>query len=1723
MLNRSSNALRTWVVVGVGALVLALSAFFILSNLSPDSTFAQEGPIMYAENGDTPVQTFSSEDPEGAGIHWDVTGTDADDFSISGGVLTFKNPPNYEKSTDRPHGILDFNGDGDATDMGEAGADNGQGAIRSTNTYQITIRASEMRASGHMGRALSTETHVTVMVTNKNEMATVTMNRIQPEVGTDITAMLDEPDGEVTMTGPFDHDGDTNTDPEQLGWQWYVSKVTNPVDNADNHWAEATGATPNTETYTPAGDRVDGTTDTPPPDSNAVVDEGEKLRAVAKYTEMIGAEVFYRVAIGVSENTVRAEVSSDSDGVENPANGSPGFQEGLDYSRTVSESAAKGTNVGAPVRARDPNSADVLTYELDDTRSSMDTLNTTGDVGYFSIDRATGQLKIKDTLDYDMNPDTVNPDGEYTFFVRAIDPSGETAEVEVTVTARAANDVPKIMGSSDTATPAGEAVSELRVNEQDSDDRDGNSQPDTAYNGMPDMAVPAALGNMNVFTAPDEDARGQRTWSLRGEDMDDFERTSTGLTGPDEPTGIRFKNPPDYEMPTDANGDNVYKVILVVRDSAGAEDTRPLTIFVDNVAEQGMATLSETQPTIGEMITAGVEDPDGGVAVVTWQWSKSTSNVPNSTFTVIDGATMPTYTPKDDDDGYYLRATATYLDTTSEADDPETPLLDERVQEGTNDSPEAKEATTGDGVHNLDLDGNGEPVLTTDSAMLFRVVVTSDNAVREDPQGPTQVTQPAFDAASYERIVMENAEVGTIVGAPVQVTGEKDVTFTYDLDGTLSNDGNYFTIDPNHGQIRVGEVVFPDSPPVGVMDVPDVATAPDKDDPTLNFEGVNTFVLVVTATDNDNGAREATARVTVRIRDINETPYFDEESRDAVAETIMYAEARTNAVVQVAATEPDGDSLRWEVTGADASAFEIINIQGINDGKDRRELHFKNQPDFETRGGPDDSIYSVIVRATETTAVGGGPNMATMLDVMVQVTDSIEAGTVELNWLQPEVRTLITATLTDPDDGVAGENWTWYRSKVADPNKNPGTAVADLAAEWEAIGTATDAAYTPQGVNNNEVPATGTVMDEGEFLLARVEYNDTPSDVIQAAVVISAYAVRADVADNVNNSPDFNVNKTTRRVAETAAVDTAVGVPVDVDQNEDNDVLTYTLDNNGMADDQLPTGTNLAESPLSYFKIDKRTGQISVAKKLDYDERPDRTNPTGEYTVWVRATDPSGEDGGEDSDHIEVTITAYDVNEAPSVTAPGMAELSVNEVDSSKKDDDVTKYVGLGYELTDADPPVKQLIPDPAPNLYHWSEDDNVDSPRWPEPISGPDGALFEYSTPGDGIGRRLHFKETNEPDYENPQDANRDNVYEVTIRVLDNAGAVGAKNVRITVMNVDEAGKLELAPEQPHDGMPVAATLTDPDCDPNCMQQVTDWNWAATPNRVTAFPTEMLIDTATTSMHRGQVGQFLWAMVDYRDGASVMNDPVTALDERNDDPDSQDIIETYKLATLDNDDQQVLEGLIHNSDETLPKVTDNAVQKDPEGGDDLLAPDPDPILVDLMVYENVPSTGYAGMPLNNLAYKDLNDAAQSRDTIGGPDGASFVFAEQSDHADDPSTYVYYDDMLAPTPDLPVDKGGQLAAAVVTHFDYDKGDKREYIIEVTDPDAEVAVGPVRVTIMVMNVNEAPTAPMEQRGGLSVTGRENVLFDEILADDAAPDLMVGPTGESGRRPATPGGA
>ena len=86
MLTPSLNTVMTRLLIV--AAVLGTIVFFA------PAIFAQDADVIpYAENGTDPVRTFTSTDPEGAGIDWDVTGVDADDFVIDArGMLMFTSP-----------------------------------------------------------------------------------------------------------------------------------------------------------------------------------------------------------------------------------------------------------------------------------------------------------------------------------------------------------------------------------------------------------------------------------------------------------------------------------------------------------------------------------------------------------------------------------------------------------------------------------------------------------------------------------------------------------------------------------------------------------------------------------------------------------------------------------------------------------------------------------------------------------------------------------------------------------------------------------------------------------------------------------------------------------------------------------------------------------------------------------------------------------------------------------------------------------------------------------------------------------------------------------------------------------------------------------------------------------------------------------------------------------------------------------------------------------------------------------------------------------------------------------------------------------------------------------------------------------------------------------------------------------------------------------------------
>ena len=118
--------------------------------------------ITYAENGLSAVATFSANDPDGGVIRWSLGGRDKDMFTISGGVLVFRDPPDYEFPRSAVEGV----------------------PLADKNVYRVTVEAS---GGAH---------EVTVTIKDLDEEGAVSISRLQPQVERPFSASLwDEDEG----------------------------------------------------------------------------------------------------------------------------------------------------------------------------------------------------------------------------------------------------------------------------------------------------------------------------------------------------------------------------------------------------------------------------------------------------------------------------------------------------------------------------------------------------------------------------------------------------------------------------------------------------------------------------------------------------------------------------------------------------------------------------------------------------------------------------------------------------------------------------------------------------------------------------------------------------------------------------------------------------------------------------------------------------------------------------------------------------------------------------------------------------------------------------------------------------------------------------------------------------------------------------------------------------------------------------------------------------------------------------------------------------------------------------------------------------------------------------------------------------------------------------------------------------------------------------------------
>ena len=596
-----------------------------------------------------------------------------------------------------------------------------------------------------------------------------------------------------------------------------------------------------------------------------------------------------------------------------------------------------------------------------------------------------------------------------------------------------------------------------------------NDAPDVTGLGEVEYAENGDAAVATTYTAVDPDGSEIVSWSLMGADADDF-KIEDGV--------LNFKKAPDYETPKGGGQDmddmdNIYEVTVEATDATKRVGKKDVTVEVTNVEEGGSMRLSAVQPqaatgfyVIDEEDATGtqISDPDGITSSIKWQWSKSRSKTTG--FRDIDKATNPAYTPKDTDNGYYLRVTASYTD-----------------REGPDKSAQA----TSSYPVQLAPGNNVAPKFADD----------------QDPDMEDE--QP--DAA---RSIAENTPKGVDIGSPIEASDLNPGKLTYTLEG---QDAALFDIDRETGQLKTKTV----------LDVDEDGDLSDRDVSADGFQ----LEVMVRATDPSGDPQVDPAvdtnsdivTVDITVEDLAEDPQIDvPEGEDNMLGG--FEENTETTVVTFTAVVEEGSVSRWSLAGPDAGKLEFANDAGANDAG---ALTFKDSPDYEMPGDADgDNMYEVTVRATDSDGRTGTK------DVTVKVTNMEEDGVVTLSPTQHRAGVPITATLKDDDGGVYGLMWQWSTATgdISGATSDTYTPkVGDINGILNAVATYHDAAGEDMADTMASANTSAVLRDTRNKAPV---FKDSKGVVITQAERSVAETATGDMADDTADDSSDNVGGTIR-------------------------------------------------------------------------------------------------------------------------------------------------------------------------------------------------------------------------------------------------------------------------------------------------------------------------------------------------------------------------------------------------------------------------------------------------------------------------------------------------------------------------------------------------------------------------------------------------------------------
>ncbi len=234
---------------------------------------------------------------------------------------------------------------------------------------------------------------------------------------------------------------------------------------------------------------------------------------------------------------------------------------------TASLNVAEHETTVTTVAAMDVDAGTTLTYSIAGGP----------DAARFSIDGATGALRFSAAPNFD-RPSDVGRNSVYDVTVQVSDGQGGTTTQSISVRVTDVNEAPRI-----TSNRGGEVAS---------------------------VTIRENSAAVTTVRATDPDRGARITYSVVG-------GTDAALFTINPSTGVlRFSSVPNFEQPTDTDGNNVYQVVVQASDGRGGVDAQVISVRVTNINE-APTDLSLSANRVAEHAAAGTvvgtvtsRDPD---------------------------------------------------------------------------------------------------------------------------------------------------------------------------------------------------------------------------------------------------------------------------------------------------------------------------------------------------------------------------------------------------------------------------------------------------------------------------------------------------------------------------------------------------------------------------------------------------------------------------------------------------------------------------------------------------------------------------------------------------------------------------------------------------------------------------------------------------------------------------------------------------------------------------------------------------------------------------------------------------------------------------------------------------------------------------------------------------------------------------------------------------------